>query len=61
MILKEMKTKVLALNEELNADSPLLTVEMEVNKGDRLEFAEYNAYAEACKEAVKAEIEAEGT
>ena len=25
------------------------------------EFAEYNTYAEACKEQVKAEIEAEGT
>ena len=69
MTLKEMKTKVLALIEELNADNPLLTddpdiqakinsvinqilfelarikkipkyVEMEVNKGDRIEFAD---------------------
>ncbi len=69
MNLKEMKTKVLALIEELNKDSTLLTddpdiatkinsvtnqilfelarikkipkcVEMEVNKGDRIEFAD---------------------
>lgn len=69
MTLKEMKTKVLALIEELNPDNPLLTedpdiatkindvinqilfelarikkipkyVELEVNKGDKIEFAD---------------------